>query len=143
MKSRRTGDTGYYTSDGLFYFSGRIKELIKCVDQQVVPAELQELLAADPGVRQMVVVGVPHRYLGEAARAFVVSLRTLQGPVEKQQKVHRLKELVAVNLAMQKHLYGEVEFLERIPPTESGKDLRRALKEVYLKQEGINQIDPV
>ncbi|KAH6920628.1 hypothetical protein HPB50_028384 [Hyalomma asiaticum] len=46
-----TGDTGYYSADGLFYVCGRIKELIKCMDQQVAPAELEELLAADAGVR--------------------------------------------------------------------------------------------
>ncbi|KAL1483732.1 hypothetical protein MTO96_033006 [Rhipicephalus appendiculatus] len=138
-----SGDTGYYSADGLFYVSGRIKELIKCMDQQVAPAELEELLAADPGVRQVVVAGVPHPQLGEAARAFVVSSQPLQGPVEEQQEANRLKELVAVNLAIHKHLHGGVEFLERIPHTESGKDLRRALKEAYLEQQGVNQINPV
>ncbi|XP_037529462.1 luciferin 4-monooxygenase-like [Rhipicephalus sanguineus] len=131
-----TGDTGYYSADGLFYVSGRIKELIKCMDQQVAPAELEELLAADPGVRQVVVAGVPHPQLGEAARAFVVPSQRLQGPSEEQQEANRLKELVAVNLAIHKHLHGGVEFLERIPHTESGKDLRRALKDAYLEQQG-------
>ncbi|KAH7978597.1 hypothetical protein HPB49_006032 [Dermacentor silvarum] len=67
-----TGDTGYYTEDGHFHVSGRIKDLIKCMDQQVAPAELEALLLSHPEVKEAVVAGVPHPEFGEAARAFIV-----------------------------------------------------------------------
>ncbi|XP_075726154.1 putative 4-coumarate--CoA ligase 2 [Rhipicephalus microplus] len=38
--SCRSGDIGYYDEDGRFYFVQRLKEMIKCMDDQVVPAEL-------------------------------------------------------------------------------------------------------
>ncbi|KAH7954885.1 hypothetical protein HPB49_022569 [Dermacentor silvarum] len=40
----KSGDAGYYDQDGRIYFVQRFKEMIKCMDNQVVPAELEELL---------------------------------------------------------------------------------------------------
>ncbi|KAL1446052.1 hypothetical protein MTO96_028938 [Rhipicephalus appendiculatus] len=92
----RTGDKGCYTADGCFFLCGRFKELIKCMDQQVYPVELEELLAADPEVLHVVVAGVPHPQYGEAARAFVVHQRCLSDALEEHQEKFRLKQLVAV-----------------------------------------------
>ncbi|KAH7935024.1 hypothetical protein HPB52_002669 [Rhipicephalus sanguineus] len=91
------GDLGYYSSDGRIFVCGRLKELIKCMDQQVAPAELEELLAADQGVRQVIVVGVPHEQYGEAPRAFVVPRRRLQLE-EQQREAEKLKKLVSGSL---------------------------------------------
>ncbi|KAK8782830.1 hypothetical protein V5799_015831 [Amblyomma americanum] len=103
------------------------------MDQQVAPAELEELLATDPGVRHVVVAGVPHPEFGEAARAFVV-LERHGGVAEEAEVAARLKALVAGQLSLHKHLHGGVEFLESIPHTDSGKDLRRALQQSYLQK---------
>lgn len=66
------GDTGYYTARGELYVLDRIKDLVKCMDQQVAPAELEELLQEHAEVVQAAVAGVPHPEYGEAPRAFVV-----------------------------------------------------------------------
>ncbi|XP_075536990.1 uncharacterized protein LOC142571829 [Dermacentor variabilis] len=132
----RTGDIGYYSSDGRIFVCGRLKELIKCMDQQVAPAELEELLARDPDVLQVIVVGVPHPQYGEAPRAFVVPRRRLPGPDEEEREADRLKELVAANFAHHKHLYGGLQFMDCLPQTGSYKDSRSALKEMYIKQNG-------
>ncbi|XP_075535823.1 uncharacterized protein LOC142571121 [Dermacentor variabilis] len=129
-----TGDIGYYSSDGRIFVCGRLKELIKCMDQQVAPAELEELLAADPDVLQVIVVGVPHPQYGEAPRAFVVPRRCLPGPDEEEREADRLKELVAAHFAHHKHLHGGVQFMAGMPQTGSYKDSRRALKELYIEQ---------
>ncbi|XP_072145572.1 luciferin 4-monooxygenase-like [Dermacentor andersoni] len=134
MPFPNAGDIGYYSSDGRIFVCGRLKELIKCMDQQVAPAELEELLAADPDVLQVIVVGVPHPHYGEAPRAFVVPRRRLAGPNEEEREADRLKELVAANLANHKHLYGGVQFMDCLPQTGSYKDSRSALKELYIKQ---------
>ncbi|XP_072145232.1 uncharacterized protein [Dermacentor andersoni] len=132
--SHEDGDIGYYSTDGRIFVCGRLKELIKCMDQQVAPAELEELLAADPDVLQVIVVGVPHPQYGEAPRAFVVSRHRLPGPDEEEREADRLKELVAANFAHHKHLHGGVQFLAGMPQTGSYKDSRRALKELYIQQ---------
>lgn len=42
------------------------------MDQQVAPSELEDILLKHPDVKEVVVVGVPHLFYGEAARAFIV-----------------------------------------------------------------------
>ncbi|KAL8960880.1 MAG: hypothetical protein Q9183_005391, partial [Haloplaca sp. 2 TL-2023] len=54
----RTGDVGYQDSDGNFYITDRVKELIKWKGFQVPPAELEGLLASHPMVDDVAVVGV-------------------------------------------------------------------------------------
>ncbi|XP_037526165.1 luciferin 4-monooxygenase-like [Rhipicephalus sanguineus] len=136
----RTGDTGFYTPDGRFFVCGRLKELIKCMDQQVAPAELEEVLAADTDVRHVVVAGVPHPEYGEAARAFVVLERYLGDDKEESKIAARLRALVADQLSFHKHLHGGVEFLESIPHTDSGKDLRSALQQSYAQKRVLKNI---
>lgn len=137
----RTGDKGFYSPDGCFFVSGRLKELIKCMDQQVAPAELEELLATDPAVRQVVVAGVPHPEFGEAARAFVV-LENCHRPTGPNAEAleeclaARLRDLVVDKLSFHKHLHGGVEFVDSIPQTSSGKDMRRELKQSYIERYG-------
>ncbi|XP_075736187.1 luciferin 4-monooxygenase-like isoform X2 [Rhipicephalus microplus] len=132
----RTGDTGYYSTDGRLFVCSRFKDLIKCMDQQVPPAEIEELLARDPRVKQVVVAGVPHPQYGEAARAFVVPRQRLVGPAEEQLEADRLKTLVAAELSYHKQLHGGVEFLDGIPHTESGKDRRHDLRKSYMQRCG-------
>nr|XP_054919977.1 uncharacterized protein LOC126516446 [Dermacentor andersoni] len=130
----RTGDRGYYTADGCLFLSGRFKELIKCMDQQVPPAELEELLAADPAVKHVIVVGIPHPQYGEAARAFVVHRCRPADPLEEQREAERLKQLVAGRLAHHKHLHGGLEFLDSIPQNNNGKYLRNSVKMAYIER---------
>ncbi|XP_065307195.1 uncharacterized protein [Dermacentor albipictus] len=130
----RTGDRGYYTADGCLFLSGRFKELIKCMDQQVSPAELEELLAADPAVKHVIVVGIPHPQYGEAVRAFVVHRCRPVDPLEEQQEAERLKQLIAGRLAHHKHLHGGLEFLDSIPQTNNGKYLRNSVKMAYIER---------
>ncbi|KAL1424582.1 hypothetical protein MTO96_019988 [Rhipicephalus appendiculatus] len=127
----RTGDTGYYTADGHFHVAGRIKDLIKCMDQQVAPAELETLLLSHPDVREVVVAGVPHSEHGEAARAFVVLRKGCQGDEDMQEN---LKTFVKDLVAYHKQLHGGIEFLDQLPATETGKALRRELRDAYLKR---------
>ncbi|KAL3187401.1 hypothetical protein MRX96_025469 [Rhipicephalus microplus] len=63
---------GYYSDQGLFYISDRMKDLIKCKEHQVPPAELEALLLRHGAVPDAAVVGVPHDKYGKAARAFIV-----------------------------------------------------------------------
>ncbi|KAG0416485.1 hypothetical protein HPB47_006384, partial [Ixodes persulcatus] len=66
------GDVGHFDEDGNVCVVERIKDLIRCIDIHVVPAELEEVLLSHPSVAEAVVVGVPHREFGEAPRAFVI-----------------------------------------------------------------------
>ncbi|CAN7989774.1 unnamed protein product, partial [Ixodes pacificus] len=126
-----SGDIGYYTEDGMFYVVDRMKEMIKCMDQQVAPAELEDLLLKHQDVREVAVTGVPHPEYGEAARAFVVLSNGHSG---SEALKTRLSKLFADRSAPHKHLHGGLEFVSNIPKSETGKNLRRALRDGFLKK---------
>ena len=67
----RTGDLGYLDEDGYVFVVGRSKEIIIKAGENIVPREIDELLAAHPAVLEAAVVGVPHPDLGEDVVAFV------------------------------------------------------------------------
>ncbi|KAL1469037.1 hypothetical protein MTO96_025115, partial [Rhipicephalus appendiculatus] len=70
----RSGDIGYYDEEGRFHFVQRLKEMIKCMDNQVVPAELEQLLLQEHAedIAEVTVVGLPHPLYGEAPAAAIV-----------------------------------------------------------------------
>src|SRR5438067_756017 len=53
----RTGDIGYFDSDGLLYIIDRYKEVIKVFGEQVTPAELESVLLSHESVAEACVVG--------------------------------------------------------------------------------------
>ncbi|XP_049528922.1 uncharacterized protein LOC119435952 [Dermacentor silvarum] len=127
-----TGDVGHYDAMGQLYIVDRVKDLIKCMDQQVAPAELEDLLMRHPFVRQVAVAGVPHRQMGEAPRAFVV-LTDEALAMPAHEVATQLSEMVAETSAPHKHLHGGVQFMEELPKSESGKYLRRQLRDQYMQ----------
>lgn len=124
----RTGDGGYYDEDGRLYVADRLKQMIKCMGNQVVPAELEVLLMQEHSdvIAEVSVIGMPHAEYGEAAAAAVVL--TEEGREQDLEDLaKRIKATVANNLAVQKHLYGGVFFLDSFPKTETSKVNRPAL----------------
>ncbi|XP_077560392.1 putative 4-coumarate--CoA ligase 1 [Haemaphysalis longicornis] len=124
----KSGDAGYYDEDGRLYFFERLKQMIKCMDNQVVPAELEELLLFKHGdeVAEVSVVGLPHAEYGEAPAAAVV-LTEKGKQQERALLAAKMKATVADHLSVHKHLHGGVFFLECFPKTETSKVNRLAL----------------
>lgn len=122
----RSGDAGYRDDTGKLHVVERLKDMIKCLDQQLAPAELEALLSQHPLVAEAAVVGIDHPDLGEAPTAFVV----VEGRVEAEE----LKQLVAEQAARHKHLHGGVVFVDHIPKTDTGKIMRRQLRLKYLDE---------
>ncbi|XP_077486298.1 uncharacterized protein LOC144097449 isoform X4 [Amblyomma americanum] len=119
----RTGDLAYYDETGRVHFVERLKEMIKCMDNQVAPAEIEELITSScPGVDKVGVVGLPHPDYGEVATAFV-ALKPGCHVTEKD-----IKKIVADNLAAYKQLLGGVYFLPALPHNDTGELLRSALR---------------
>ncbi|XP_040076659.1 4-coumarate--CoA ligase 1 [Ixodes scapularis] len=122
----RTGDFGYLDDEGRLYIVDRLKQMIKCMDNQVAPAELEEILLSHDAVKEVAVVGLPSAKYGEAPAACVVLRDVCK---EKHEVVAKeLKQLVAGRTAIYKHLYGGVIFMESLPRSDAGKILRQELK---------------
>ncbi|CAN7942598.1 unnamed protein product, partial [Ixodes hexagonus] len=120
------GDVAYYDEEGKVYFVERLKEMIRCMDNQVVPTEIEELLLKHhEGISEVAVAGLPHDEYGEVAAAFVVLKNSHQ---ERRKEIEEeLKNIVAASCAKHKHLYGGVHFVDSLPKTETGKVKRKVL----------------
>lgn len=57
---------------GQFHILERLKQMIKCMDNQLTPAELEEFLLQNDAVKEVVIIGLPDENLGEAPTAYVV-----------------------------------------------------------------------
>lgn len=119
-----SGDRGMKDKDGYFWFIGRADDVIKTSGERVGPFEVESALVAHSAVVEAGVIGKPDVMRGEIIKAFVVLEKT-QKPSEK------LKE--ELSLYVKKHLAGhayprEIEFIDKLPKTRSGKIMRRILK---------------
>ncbi|XP_075752207.1 uncharacterized protein LOC119174142 isoform X2 [Rhipicephalus microplus] len=124
----KSGDAGFYDEDGRLYFSERLKQMIKCMDNQVAPSELEELLLRmhPTQIAEISVVGLKHSEYGEAPAAAIVL--TEEGKKQNiTALVNDVKATVANNLAVHKRLYGGVYIVDCLPKTETAKVNRPAL----------------
>ncbi|GAA1845660.1 hypothetical protein GCM10009836_26530 [Pseudonocardia ailaonensis] len=121
-RALHTGDVGYRDAEGWFYIVDRKKDQINAGGYKVWPREVEDVLYEHPAVREAAVVGVPDSYRGETVKAFV-SLRA-GAAVTGTEIVAFAKERMAA------YKYPrQVEILDEIPKTVSGKVLRRELRE--------------
>jgi acyl-CoA synthetase (AMP-forming)/AMP-acid ligase II len=70
-----TGDLGELDAEGFLRVVGRRKEVIRTGGESVAPAEVEAVLARDPGVAEVAVVGIPDAQWGEIVCAVVVPAR--------------------------------------------------------------------
>lgn len=119
-----SGDRGWKDEDGYFWFIGRADDVIKTAGERVGPFEVESALVEHPGVVEAGVIGKPDVMRGEIIKAFVV-LEPNTKPSEKLKA--ELSEYVKKHLAG--HAYPrEIEFIDKLPKTRSGKIMRRILK---------------
>lgn len=121
-----TGDLGSVSRDGLLTIHDRIKEMIKVRGVGVAPAELEDLLLGHPSVEDVAVIGIPDHYNGQVPKAFIVVRKTV-----KSRELALLGQEIMQYVRKRKISHKavrEVEFVESIPKSPSGKILRRLLK---------------
>ena len=68
----RTGDLALRDEDGCIWITGRKKDMIKSGAENIYPIEVEQVIAALPGVTEVAVIGVPDEEWGESVAAFVV-----------------------------------------------------------------------
>jgi acyl-CoA synthetase (AMP-forming)/AMP-acid ligase II/uncharacterized membrane protein len=115
-----TGDIGRFDKDGRLFVEGRSDEMIVSGGENVFPAEVEELLGTHPDIAEAAVVGVPDEEWGQRLRAYVV----VRG--RKQLTPDDVKAYVRSRLARYK-VPRDVEFLESLPRSTTGKVLKREL----------------
>ena len=121
-----TGDLGYITPDGIIYFTQRLKRMIVSSGFNVYPGQIEQVIETHPDVAKCCVVGIPHPYKMQVAKAFVV----LKDDTKESSKIKKeLKELCKENLAVYS-VPKEFEFRDSLPKTLMNKvDFKKLEKE--------------
>jgi acyl-CoA synthetase (AMP-forming)/AMP-acid ligase II len=116
----RTGDQGHVDEDGFLWLEGRASDMVNRGGLKVFPAEVEEVLRAVPGVRDVAVVGIPDDRLGEVPVAAVV------GDADPEQ----LDSQCRAHLAPYK-VPARFVFVDVLPRNEIGKVLRTEVERLF------------
>jgi acetyl-CoA synthetase len=120
-----TGDLGYRDPDGYVWFKSRDDDVILTAGYRVGPGEVESAVLEHPDVAQVGVIGVPDETRGEVIKAFVEPAAGVVGDDELRAAI---RALVRDRLA--KYEYPrEIEFVDELPQTTTGKIQRRKLRE--------------
>ncbi|GAA6130096.1 long-chain-fatty-acid--CoA ligase FadD1 [Halopseudomonas sabulinigri] len=123
----KTGDIAIIQEDGYLRIVDRKKDMILVSGFNVYPNELEDVMAAIPGVAQCAAIGVPDEKSGEAIKVFLVKSAGAN-LTEAQVKEHMRSNLTAYKVPK------FVEFRDSLPTTNVGKILRRELRDEELKK---------
>ncbi|WP_247747326.1 acyl-CoA synthetase [Alkalihalobacillus sp. BA299] len=119
-----SGDLALQDEDGYFWFQGRSDDIISSAGYRIGPFEVESSLIEHPAVSEAAVVGKPDESKGEIVKAYVVLSSTYQSSDELAQELSAF-----VKAKLSKHQYPrEVEFVDSLPKTQSGKIQRFLLR---------------
>jgi acetyl-CoA synthetase len=119
-----TGDQGVMDEDGYFEFFGRDDDVITSSGYRIGPGEIEDCLLGHPAVRLAAAVGKPDPVRTEIVKAFVV---LKDGYADSPALTAEIRDWVKHRLSM--HEYPrEIEFLDALPMTTTGKIIRRELR---------------
>ena len=116
-----TGDIAEMDADGYFTIVDRKKDMILVSGFNVYPNEVEEQIAAVPGVLEVGVVGIPDEKSGEAVRAYVVAGQP--AATESAILAHCKEHMAAYKVP------HSIIFVDELPKSPIGKILRRELRD--------------
>tara|TARA_B100001123_G_C15302106_1_gene1021395 strand:- start:2211 stop:2639 length:429 start_codon:yes stop_codon:yes gene_type:complete len=119
-----TGDRARKDLDGYFWFVGRTDDVINTAGHLVGPFEVESALVEHPAVAEAGVIGKPDPIAMEIVKAFVSLKDGYVASDELRRDINRFaRQKLAAGVAPR-----EIEFLDSLPKTRSGKIMRRLLK---------------
>jgi acetyl-CoA synthetase len=121
-----TGDLGVEDEEGYLWFKSRKDDVIMSMGYRIGPGEIEESLMGHPAVAMCAVVGVPDEIRGQVPAAYVV----VRPEVEITEGLStELQNHVRTRLAAHE-VPRQIEFVDDLPRTTTGKIMRRALREL-------------
>lgn len=126
-----TGDFAIRDKEGYIQILGRSDDVINISGHRIGTAEVENALVAHEAVSEAAVIAKPDEIKGERMKAFLVLKRSTQAGEDliKDIKYHMRREIAAIAVP------DEIEFVDSLPKTRSGKIMRRVLKAKELGQE--------
>ena len=122
-------------ADGYLWYQGRTDDMFKAAGYRIGPGEIENCLVKHPAVANAAVVPKPDRDRGALVKAYVVLSPDYQH--QRSQAADSVAFEAAVHSALQQHVRGllapyeypkEIEFIEALPMTTTGKVQRRILR---------------
>ena len=128
-----TGDIGYMDTDGYFYLVDRKKDMIISGGFNVYPQMIEQAIYEHPAVQEVIVIGIPDDYRGEAAKAFI--------KLRAGAKAFSLDELKAfLTGKLGKHeIPAALEFVDELPRTPVGKLSRHELRSQQARSQPVQE----
>jgi len=119
-----TGDLAHIDKHGYFWIQGRSDDVLSIAGHRISNAEIESAIVSHKAVSEAGVIGKPHPIKGESAKAFVILKQGHKGSdkLVDELKKHIRKELGPIAVT------DEIEFVEKLPKTRSGKIMRRVIK---------------
>ena len=126
-----TGDSAHMDADGYVWFAGRADEIIKIAGHRIGTIEVETAFLKHPAVAESGVIGRPDEIRGEVISAFVLLKNGFQASEALKKELletvrHELGPVAVI---------GELNFVNMLPKTRSGKIMRRVLKAVTLDKD--------
>ncbi|RZD46857.1 MAG: hypothetical protein CXT78_03340 [Thaumarchaeota archaeon] len=118
----RTGDLGYFDSDGFLFLKSRKDDLINVGGEKFTPEEVELVIKEIPEILDVAVIAIPHELFGQLPVAFVVKNNEI---TSTQIINHCSKKLERYKIP------SKILFLDAIPKTDSGKIKRNTLKSKF------------
>lgn len=112
-----TGDGGHIDEDGILYFDQRLKRMIVSSGYNLYPSHMEEIIERHPAVLKCTVIGIPHKYKVQVAKAYIV---LDEGYTDSWSTKKSIKEHCEKNMAAYSLPY-EYEFRKSLPTTLLGK----------------------
>jgi acetyl-CoA synthetase len=119
-----TGDLARMDDDGYLWFVGRKDDLITSAGYRIGPAEIEDCIMKHPAVSMVAVVGQPDPLRTEIVKAFIVPRDPGNATAETAREI---QQFVKERLAAYEYP-REIEFIDSLPMTATGKIMRRELK---------------
>jgi acetyl-CoA synthetase len=119
-----TGDLAHRDEDGYYWYVSRSDDLIKSRAYLISPKEVEEAAMEHPAVLEAGVVGVPDVEMGQRVKAYI-TVKAGYPPSESlaEEIIAKVKTVIAPYKAPK-----EIEFVDELPKTATGKILRRELR---------------
>jgi len=126
-----SGDFAIKDEDGYIQILGRSDDVINVSGHRIGTAEIENALVAHPAVSEAAVIGKPDEIKGERLKAFVVLKPGIQSGENLILEIKKYIKMEIASFAVP----DEVEFLQALPKTRSGKIMRRVLKAKEMGQD--------
>lgn len=119
-----TGDYGYLDKDGYLFLTGRKDDILNIGGEKVYPFEIEKVLLGHKMVKEVAVIGVKDKFLGQVAKAMVVAVKS---GLDEKRFGEELKSFCHGRLKSYK-VPKIFELADSLPKTSSGKLQKKLLK---------------